>query len=474
MLGLRCARGTQESKVEKEWLGSVRLEIGHMASRLKWSLRWRLSILWFLEWGITGTVITYLPIYWESINLSKQQQSQLSAVMAVGLWIAPFVVGQVADRWLAIEKVLAISHFMGGIALYALAQGMDLYSETAANFQSLLWMAGIFAVAYVPTVPLVSALCFRHLPDPEGQFGKVRVWGTVGWMIGGVTLSLWLERDDVFSWLRGNHPEWSIAQPLREFLWMLPRPRESDCFRMGMILAFALSSFCVFLPHTPPAKTPKGQFAPLAVLAMFRDKTFSLFIGISCLLAILVVPLYNLAVPPLLTELGVKGNWVPTVMLVGQVSEFPALMLLSYMLRHWGLKAIFAMGVGAWALRYGFFAIGAPWTLVMTGLALHGVCHVFLMIVAQLYFDAKCSKDIRASAQNLLTFLTLGIGFPVGTLLGGVLRETFKDSPAKLFAAPAVAALVLLAVFWKTVNFPAELRPSDDTAELPVQPQKPG
>jgi hypothetical protein len=43
----------------------------------------------------------------------------------------------------------------------------------------------------------------------------------------------------------------------------------------------------------------------------------------------------------------------------------------------------------------------------------------------------------------------------VGTLLGGVLREHFKDNSAMLFAAPAVAAIVLLMLFWKTVNFPA-------------------
>ena len=48
-----------------------------MSMRLTWNLRWRLSVLWFLEWGITGAVMTYLPIYWESINLSKHQQSQL-------------------------------------------------------------------------------------------------------------------------------------------------------------------------------------------------------------------------------------------------------------------------------------------------------------------------------------------------------------------------------------------------------------
>jgi hypothetical protein len=292
------------------------------------------------------------------------------------------------------------------------------------------------------------------------------VWGTVGWMIGGLTLSLWLERQAVFHWLRATHPNWHAAQVLHDIFRGLPRPKNSDCFRMGAVLSFALSSFCIFLPHTPPAKKPQGQVAPLAVLAMFRDKTFSMFIGISWLLAVLVLPLYNMAVPPLLTELGVPGNWVPTVMLVGQVSEFPALLMLSVMLRRMGPKAVFALGIAAWALRYGLFAIGAPWPLVISGLALHGVCHVFLIIVAQLYLDARCSKDLRATAQNLLSFVTLGIGFPVGTLLGGVLRETFKDNPAKLFAAPAVAAIVLLIVFWKTIRFPATLRAPEDTAEI--------
>lgn len=427
-----------------------------MSVGLSWHLRWRLSVLWFLEWGITGAVMTYLPIYWDSINLSKQQQSQLSAVMAVGLWVAPFVMGYVADRWLAIEKVLAVSHFVGGISLYALAMGMDLYKDTAANFHSLLWLVGIFAVAYIPTVPLVSALCFRNLPDPDAQFGKVRVWGTVGWMMGGLSLSFWLERQEVFAWLRASYPGWNIVQPVRDVLLMLPRPTESDCFRMSAILSFALSSFCVFLPYTPPAKTSREQVAPLAVLQMFRDKTFSLFIGISCLLAILVVPLYNLAVPPLLRELHVPGNWVPTVMLVGQISEFPALLLLSFCLRRLGLKVIFALGIAAWAVRYACFSIGAPWSLVMTGLALHGVCHVFLIIVAQLYLDSKCPKDLRASAQNLLSFITLGVGFPLGTLLGGVLRERFKDNSSMLFLTPALAAIGLLVLFWKTVNFPVK------------------
>ncbi|MFN0052699.1 MAG: MFS transporter [Planctomycetales bacterium] len=425
-----------------------------MSGRLYWTLRWRLSVLWFLEWGITGAVMTYLPIYWESIRLSKQQQSQLAAVTAVGLWVAPFVVGQVADRWLAIEKLLAISHFAGGVALAAMATGMELFSDSGANFMSLVWLTGIFACAYLPTVPLVTALCFRHLPNPDRQFGKVRVWGTVGWMAASVSLSVWLAREQVMEWLGSHAADWAIVESVQTLFRMLPRPAQSDCFRMSALLSFALASFCVFLPHTPPARSARGSLAPLATLAMFKDRDFSLFIGISFLLAVGVVPLYSTAVPPLLTQLGVEENWVPTVMLIGQLSEFPALLLLSYCLRFLGMKLTFALGIAAWALRYGFFAAGSPWSLVAVGLALHGVCHVFLMVVAQLYIDSKCRQDLRASAQNLLSFVTLGIGWPVGMLLGGWLRQTFEENTTMLFAVPSALALGLLVLFWKTVNFP--------------------
>lgn len=424
-----------------------------MARRLSWTLRWRLSVLWFLEWGITGTIMTYLPIYWESIKLGKQQQGQLMAVTAIGLWVAPFIVGQVADRWLATEKYLAISHFVGGIALYTLAYAAELYKETGGNFQSLLVLCGIFAVAYFPTIPLASSLCFRHLPEPDAQFGKVRVWGTVGWMLAGLSLSIWLSHDQVTAWLGRHYLDWKQTGELNRFFDWLPQPSDSDCFRISALLSFALSSFCIFLPHTPPAHAPRDRVAPLAILAMFGNRTFALFMAISFLLAVLIVPLYSLAVPHLLREvMDVPGNWVPTVMLVGQLSEFPALLLLSVCLKRLGLKMTFALGIAAWSLRYGLFAIGGSSTVVLTGLALHGVCHVFLIIVAQLYIDSQTRKDLRASAQTLLAFVTLGIGMPLGALLGGLLNQRFEKNPTLLFAIPSAMALGLLVLYWKTIR----------------------
>ena len=59
-----------------------------MSERLRWSLRWRLSTLWLLQWGITGTLLTYLSLYFEEQQLPLAEVGPLMAMGAVGLWIA--------------------------------------------------------------------------------------------------------------------------------------------------------------------------------------------------------------------------------------------------------------------------------------------------------------------------------------------------------------------------------------------------
>lgn len=438
-----------------------------MSARLPWTLRWRLSVMWILEWGITGTILTYLPLYLTQSGLSPEQQGQLMAISAVGLWVAPFVVSQVADRWMASEKYLAISHFIGGVTLLALPYATELYRETGEHFTLLAFLVGLYAVAYFPTVPVATSLSFRHLPDPNAQFGKVRVWGTAGWMLAGLGLSLWLGQSDALRWLSGRVADWKPGlDDVRETVELLRIPSSSDCFRIAALLSFALSSFCIFLPATPPARPVRSvrrEIAPLQVLGMFRDRTFSLLIGTTFLLS-LVVPLYTLQVPKLLEQLGYGSDWIPALMLVGQISEFPALLLLPLCLRRFGLKATLAVGMGAWLVRYTLFAFDVPLWLLFSGLALHGVCHVFLIIVIQLYVDSRCPRDLRASAQNLFTVITMGIGMPLGFLLGGQLGQLCYNEAAgttdyrALFSVPAAVILVILVGYCRWVR----LEPSSD------------
>lgn len=432
-----------------------------MAGRLSLSLRWRLSMLWALQWGISGTMLTYLPIYWkQTIALTNSQTAQLFAVAAVGLWVAPFLVGQVADRWVASEKYLSVSHFIGGLTLIGFPHAAEMYKESGEHFGILLVMSGVYSVAYIPTWALASSLTFRHLSDPDAQFGKVRVWGTVGWMLTGLFLSLWLMQVEFSHWL-AQFAEFDAARQAVavSFAW-LPEPKPEHCFSIGAMLSFALSSFCVFLPATPPEQTSRNGIAPFQALKMFRDRDFRVFMTVSFLMALLI-PMYNLVVPVFLTA-KVEDGWVPAIMLIGQISEFPALLLLALFLKRLGLKVTFSLGICAWFVRYCLFSIGAR-EPILVGLALHGICHVFMIIVAQLYIDSKCRPDVRASAQNFLAFITLGIGMPLGLLFAGLLNDWIGDNYALLFAFPSVSCLALLILFWK--NFSGKVEREAETVE---------
>ncbi|MCA9068516.1 MAG: MFS transporter [Planctomycetaceae bacterium] len=442
-----------------------------MSEALPWHLRWRLSVLWALQWGITGSILTYLPLYFTKHTLNSVQIGQLMAVSAIGLLVAPFVVGQICDRWLSSNKYLAMAHLVGGLTLLCVPLAAEIYRETQDNFGTLLLLVTVYAIAYFPTIPLASSLSFRHLPDPDSQFSKVRIWGTVGWVISGLVLSLWLGQSDALAWLRENFPDQKPAiQGYETFLNRFGDPASGDSFRIAAILSFMLSSFCIMLPHTPPLRTgkAKGKVAPLEVLSMFRDPQFCLMIGISFALAI-IVPTYSYAVPRLLENLDVKDDWVPAVMTVGQISEFPALILLPLCLRKLQLKATFALGMLAWVVRYTLFAFDVSMGWILFGIALHGVCHVYLVIVIQLYVDNRCRPDLRASAQNLFAFVTMGVAMPIGFLLAGALGHTFKlDHPEHanyqgFFFVDATVMAVLLVVFWFSARISRE-KPSPDPA----------
>jgi hypothetical protein len=92
--------------------------------------------------------------------------------------------------------------------------------------------------------------------------------------------------------------------------------------------------------------------------------------------------------------------------------------------------------------------------ITLLAVALHGVCHVFVIIVIQLYIDAHCPPDRKASAQNLFAFLTLGIAMPIGLLLSRPLVQASRDAEgdvvhfSKVFGVPALLLAISMCLFW--------------------------
>lgn len=407
-------------------------------------LKAQLSVFMFLQYFIWGAWYVSMGAYLANVlKFGGQEIGAAYGAFAIGSMISPFFIGLIADRYFASEKLLGVLGVLGGLALFALPQ-MPAFGSF---YPTLILYCALFA----PTLALGNSLSLHHLEDPKQDFPRVKVLSAVGWIAGGVVLSL----------LKGEQ------SPIQFYL------------AGGASLAFGL--FSLTLPHTPPRKTGAnvsiGEILGLDALALLRRPSFAIFVGCMFLICI---PLYfyfvNMAI--YLTELGWEN--VAGRMTLAQVSDVVFLFLLPLMLKRYGYKKTIFLGILAWAARYFFLAqsVGSgaatQAVLIFSAILLHGVCYDFLFIAGQLYADNEASERNRGATQGFIAFILWGVGAFVGTMLAGRVMAAhelaspagpIKHDWAGIWMLPALGATAVLVVFCllfrEPKRFPATEAPAD-------------
>lgn len=495
---------------------------------MDFSLRVRLSVMMFLQyfiWGAWGvsifTFVLSLPIH-DGLNFPGDLAGWIGSTLYIGAMISPLFIGLFADRLFATEKVLAILHLLGavllGLAAWTTAQGLPRIQEafnkaaeaeavpdegnlraalakegalqkkleeaTAAektalqtqlealqkktkpavekvnktpevtavvrqSFWSLFGLLLGYGLCYMPTVTLTNSLSFRNLSDPDRYFGSIRVLGTIGWIVAGNIVGFALKE--------------ASPQPLY----------------LAAGASVVLGLFCFALPHTPPSGGAKtlGDTLGLPALAMLKDRSFLIFVVCSFLITIVLAFYYQLG-HPFITS--IKPPLPPIALqTIGQFSEIFFMLLIPFGLARVGTKGMLVIGMLAWCVRYAIFATQNVPAVIGLGLPLHGICYDFFFVVSYLYVDRQAPKNLRASAQGMITFVTLGVGMFLGNLLAGEVQSAFTQGGetnwSTLWLVPlagSVAATLVFAVLFRESGPPAGEVPLSKALEglEPVEP----
>jgi nucleoside transporter len=343
--------------------------------------------------------------------------------------VSPFLVGLMADELFANQRLLAVLHGVGGVLLW--------FASTQTHFGPMYAILLIYSLLYMPTMALTNALAFRQMKDPSQDFGSIRVLGTAGWIVAGLTISA------IGRFLVPNAE--ATATPIR----------------MAAVGSILFGLYALTLPHTPPLRTAHGfklsNIFPPDVFNLFKNRSFAIFAVASFLICI-PLQFYYAFTNPFLNEIGVK--YAAAKMTMGQMSELLFMVTLPFFFKRLGIKRTLMLGMLAWAARYLMFGYGnagpLAWMLYI-GIILHGICYDFFFVMGQVYVDQKAPSALRAAAQGLMTFLTYGIGMFVGSLICGRVVDLYaKSSPAggilhdwrSIWMVPAIASAVVLLFFW--------------------------
>ena len=305
--------------------------------------------------------------------------------------ISPLLFSARADQRIPAEKLVGIIITGGSIFLWAAFRALEAGSPT----WFLVFMM-INALISAPAWGLLTTIALNSLEDEQKSFGFYRVWGTIGWVVVGLSIS-WFGLDE-------STKVGDVAFGVR-----------------------VVAGLCAFLlPQTPPvASDSTGWRSALGLdsLRIFQNRDHRVYLVSTFLLSVPLAAFY-MHTPIHLRELGFGS--VAAGMTLGQVFEIVAFLMMGFWLSRVRIRTLLIVAMVCAIIRYVLFALGGvvphfAWLLV--GLSLHGICWTFFFETGRVFLNRRVDQRFRAQVQALVTFASMGLGSLVGTLVCGGLYD---------------------------------------------------
>lgn len=399
----------------------------------------RLAGMMFVQYFGLSAMIVPLTRYLQTapaaggLGFSPAQVGSIYLTFALGAIAAPFVVGPLADRWFAAEKVMAVLHAAMAALMAAAGRWCDAHdartADPGAAVGPLFVLTLGYAVGTQVTLTLTNVISLRNLPPGDGRFWYVRLTGTFGWIVAGVVVG-----------------------------WLV-NPISAGPLYVSAAASAVLAGYALGLPHTPPKGygRPVAEVIGLPALRLFRDRSFVVF-ALVLVLCNTMNQFYSLFVSPYLTFLGVGadlGRWgrlePELVLTLAQWCEIGCMAATPWLLLRLGPKRLMVLGLCGLVLRNGLLYAAHVPGVVAVALPMHGWGYAFYAMLGTVVVDREAPPHLRAGAQALLVFLGSGPAILAGNYLASSTVAAHRTGAATDWAAvwlvPFVGYVVALAVF---------------------------
>ena len=370
----------------------------------------------FLQYALWGA---WLPVTARYLSASVAEGglgftgSQIGMTLglagSIGAVMAPFIAGQIADRYFSTERILAFLVTAGGVVKWI--------TSYQTEYSAWLFLSIIYSVLYMPTLALSNSITFSHIDDQENDFPKIRIWGTIGWIVASwVFPMIWLQTNLNFQWM----PPFIVGAEVPNVT-----SRLADALKFSGLISITYGAFCFLLPHTPPKKDATEKLAFKKAFKLFRFSSFTTLV-IASLAVSVIHQIYFLQTGPFLSHIGILDSQIGPAMTIGQFAEILTMAYLGFFLKRLGFKKVITIGVAAYFMRYAIFGTESfPVWVIVASQAFHGFCYAFFFAAAFIYVDKLADEDVRHSAQTVFGIIILGGGPVIGGWLSGYLQNIY-------------------------------------------------
>jgi PPP family 3-phenylpropionic acid transporter len=362
------------------------------------------SIYYFLYFGAISILFPFLALFYQGQGLTGGQIGLLAAISPIiSFFGAPLWTGA-ADASHR-HKPAAILSILGVVTV-------TIIFPQVASFGGLLLMISLWAFFGSPTGSLVDSAVLTLLGDRKERFGRIRLWGTIGYGVIAPFAGTLIGR------LGLKWAFWGYAILMLGGLLVLTRipfrqSRSSGSFRGGMRVLFANQAWVLFLVMV-----------------------FIAGVGMATINNYLFVYMQSL---------GATKTLMGIALTFSTLSEIPAMFFSDRLLRRFGARGMLVIAMTTIGLRLLCYSLTTqPWIVLVIQLC-HGLTFAAIYTAGVYYADQIAPPGMKATTQGMFNGTLMGFGSAAGGLLGGLLLDRF--SPGGMYAFAGTLVLVGLIVF---------------------------
>jgi len=400
-----------------------------------------LSLYWFLYLAALRILFPFFSLYLsDNAGLSGTEVGVVVTMSPLVALVAPTAWGRIADHSGSPTRVLAVATLGVAVCTASFAWLDGFWLLTAGAAVLALFATGVIPIAISVTL---ASLGEKALPS----FGRVRVWGTVGFLVLVVLFPLALRACDA----RGA-PSSRPGGPSEPYLWLM-FPAASALILLAAGIAWRIPEAGDVARHAHRSGWLElrrhGPFVRLLALSfgtyLFLQGPMSLF------------PLYLRGHGRGLETL--SQMWILMLLL-----EIPLVAFSGTALRHLGPRGLVGAGLAAGGLRWLVCGLVHDIRAVYAVQLLHGVTVAGVGVGSALYVEASVPARLRSTGQGLTATAGLGIGSIVSNVVVGWLMDHVGvDAP---FVVGGSGALILAIAIPAWLPPPTQLGARDSTIHL--------
>ena len=369
---------------------------------------WRIAGFYFFYYAFVGMFAPYWSLYLKSIHMSAIEIATLMSIGPVMRMVAPNIWGWLADRTgkrLLVVQVAAILSAVCYLGVFATTSFWGMFAVLA--LMGFFWSA---------SMPLVEATTLTYLGKHSARYGRIRSWGSIGFIAAVVGLGYALDYMAI-AWL----------------LWV------------GLVIEIGILIFSRQIPPTE-VLAHHTDHQPIKKIVL-QPRVIALFSA--CFLMSVAHGPYYTFFSIYLVEHGYSKSAVGGLWALGVICEIGVFFIMPWLVRHFGYTRILLVSFAAAVVRFMLIGWGVDLLLLLlVAQVLHaatfGAYHAASVGLVHEFFQGRH----QSKGQALFGSLTYGAGGVVGGLLSGPIWQHYGASV--LYSCSAGMGLLgLLLIVWK-------------------------